>query len=160
MTPTGTEGLLAWSLRVWAADGVQTASLDLQDAQGQNLPLLLWAAWCAQTGRATDADDIEAACDTARVWQETTVAPLRAIRRTLKTRVPDYDDTDREAIRAQVKAIELEAEKRLLAALEAVAPAVSGAPKPVFNALVAVAREWSPITPRRSLELLAQRLPA
>ncbi|RZJ40126.1 MAG: TIGR02444 family protein [Brevundimonas sp.] len=156
----GAESLWDWSLRVWNAEGVPTAGLDLQDAQGQNLPLLLWAAWCAQTGRAPDADDIEAACDTARVWQETTVAPLRAIRRTLKARIPDYDDHDREAIRAQVKAIELDAEKRLLAALQAVAPAVSGAPRPVFSALVAVARAWSPITPRRSLELLAERLPA
>ena len=149
-----------WSLRVWAVEGVQTAGLDLQDAQGQNLPLLLWAAWCAQTGRAPDADDIEGACDTARVWQETTVAPLRAIRRTLKTRTPDLDDADREAVRAQVKAIELDAERRLLTALEALAPAASGPPKPVLPALIAVAREWSPITPRRSLELLAGRLPA
>lgn len=149
-----------WSVRVWAVEAVQVAGLDLQDAQGQNLPLLLWAAWCAQTGRAPDADDIEAACDTARVWQETTVAPLRAIRRTLKTRTPDLDDADRDAVRAQIKAIELDAERRLLAALEALAPAPSGQPKPVFPALVAVAREWSPITPRRSLELLADRLPA
>ncbi|WP_439473185.1 TIGR02444 family protein [Brevundimonas sp.] len=153
-------GLWDWSLRVWAADGVQNAGLDLQDAQGQNLPLLLWAAWCAQTGRTPDADDIEAACDTARVWQETTVAPLRAIRRQLKVRIPDYADDDREALRAQVKAIELDAERRLLAALEALAPAPSGAAKPVLPALIAVAREWSPITPRRSLELLADRLPA
>ncbi len=152
--------LWEWSVRVWAADGVQTAALDLQDAQGQNLPLLLWAAWCAQTGRAPDADDIEAACDTARVWQETAVAPLRAIRRQLKSRIPDFDDADREAVRAQVKALELDAERRLLTALDALAPPPSGPPKPVFPALVAVAREWSPITPRRSLELLAERLPA
>mgnify|MGYP003576914321 CR=1 FL=1 len=149
-----------WSVRAWAVEGVQNAGLDLQDAQGQNLPLLLWAAWCARTGRAPDADDIEAACDTARVWQETTVAPLRAIRRTLKTRTPDLDDDDREAMRAQVKTIELDAERRLLAALEALAPEPAGAARPVLPALIAVAREWAPITPRRSPELLADRLPA
>ncbi|RZJ24540.1 MAG: TIGR02444 family protein [Brevundimonas sp.] len=160
MIAADTPGLWDWSLRVWTVEAVRTTGLDLQDAQGQNLPLLLWAAWCAGTGRAPDADDIEAACDTARVWQETTVAPLRAVRRALKSRMPDFEDADREAIRDQVKAIELEAERRLLAALEALAPAPSGAPKPVFAALVAVAREWSPITPRRSLELFAERLPA
>ncbi|MFC7380210.1 TIGR02444 family protein [Brevundimonas sp. GCM10030266] len=154
-TPT----LWDWSLRIWSAPGVETAGLDLQDAQGQALPLILWAAWCARTGRAPDADAIEAACDTARVWQETAVAPLRAVRRTLKGRVPDFDDADREAIRAQVKAIELDAERRLLAALEALAPAPSGGARPVFPALIAVAREWAPITPRRSLELFAERLP-
>lgn len=160
MSDAGQPGLWAWSLKAWKADGVETAGLDLQDAQGQNLPLMLWAAWCAQTGRAPDADDIEAACDTARVWQETTVVPLRAVRRQLKARMPDFDDDDREAIRAQVQAIELDAERRLLAALEALAPAPSGAARPVFPALIAVAREWAPITPRRSLELFAQRLPA
>lgn len=160
MSDLETAGLWDWSLRVWAVVAVQTAGLDLQDAQGQNLPLILWSAWCARTGRVPDADDIEAACDTARVWQETAVAPLRAIRRTLKSRMPDFEDADREAIRAQVKAIELEAEKRLLAALEALAPAPAGTSKPVLPALIAVAREWSPITPRRSLELFAERLPA
>lgn len=149
-----------WSLKVWAVEGVQIACLDLQDAQGQNIPLLLWAAWCAQTGRAPDADDIEAACDTARVWQETTIAPLRAVRRALKSRTPDMDDAAREGVRAQVKAVELEAERHLLAALEALAPAPGGAPKPVLPLLVAVSREWSPITPRASLTLLADRLPA
>jgi hypothetical protein len=63
-------------------------------------------------------------------------------------------------VRAQVKAIELDAERRLLLALEALAPSPSGEPKPVFPALIAVSREWAPITPRRSLELLADRLPA
>jgi uncharacterized protein (TIGR02444 family) len=160
MSDTDTPSLWDWSLRVWTAEPVRTAALDLQDAQGQSLPLLLWAAWCARTGRTPDAEDIEAACDTARVWQETTVAPLRAIRRGLKSRMPDFEDTDREAIRTQVKAIELEVERRLLAALDALAPKASGPPTPVFPALIAVAREWAPITPRRSLELLAERLPA
>lgn len=160
MSDPETVDLWDWSLRAWAVAAVQTAALDLQDAQGQNLPLILWAAWCARTGRVPDADDIEAACDTARVWQETAVAPLRAVRRALKSRMPDFEDADREAIRAQVKAIELDAEKRLLATLEALAPAPAGAAKPVLPALIAVAREWSPITPRRSLELFAERLPA
>ena len=149
-----------WSLRAWAVEPVQIACLDLQDAQGQNIPLLLWAAWCAQTGRAPDADDIGAASDTARVWQETTIAPLRVIRRALKSRTPDMDDAAREGIRAQVKAAELDAERHLLAALEALSPTPGGAPKPVLPLLVAVSREWSPITPRASLTLLAERLPA
>ncbi|GAA0654149.1 TIGR02444 family protein [Brevundimonas lenta] len=149
-----------WSLRAWESNAVQIACLDLQDAQGQNIPLLLWAAWAAQTGRAPDADTIEAACDTARVWQETTIAPLRAIRRSLKTRTPDLDDAAREAVRAQVKAVELEAERHLLTALEALSPAPGGAAKPVLTVLVAVSREWSPITPRAALTLLAERLPA
>lgn len=149
-----------WSLRAWRAPGVEAACLDLQDAQGQNIPLLLWAAWTASTGRPLADDDIEAACDTARVWQETTVAPLRGVRRVLRTRLPDLEDDDREAIRAQVQAVEIDAERRLLGALEALSPPASGPARPALPVLVAVSRCWSTVTPRTALTLLAERLPA
>ena len=149
-----------WSARVWAAPGVQVAALDLQDAQNQCVPLLLWAAWTAQTGRTPDAETIEAACDTARVWVDTTIAPLRDIRRAIKSRIPDMDDAAREAIRNQVKAVELATERHLLAALEALSPPAAGPPAPVLPTLIAVSRVWGPVTPRVALTLLAERLPA
>lgn len=149
-----------WSLTIWAADGVAEACLELQDSAGQNIPLLLWAAWCAAEGRVPDEDALEAAGDTARAWQETAIAPLRAVRRALKSRAPDLDDADREAVREQVKAVELEAELRLLAALEALAPAPAGPSRPPLDAMVAAARVWSPMTPRAGLVRLAERLPA
>lgn len=149
-----------WSLKAWAADGVVEACLELQDAAGQNIPLLLWAAWAAAEGRRPDAEAVEAACDTARAWQETAVAPLRAVRRALKARAPDLDDAAREAVRAGVKAVELDAERHLMIALEALAPAPSGPPQARLDALVAVARVWSPMTPRAGLVKLADRLPA
>ena len=153
-------GLWDWSVRAWATPGVSEACLHLQDAAGQNPPLLLWAAWTARTGRATDADTLEAACDITRAWQEAAIAPLRDIRRALKGRNPDLEDADREAIRAQVKAVELEAERRLLAALEALTPSAAGTPRPAPEALVEVARQWSSMIPRAGLMELAERLPA
>ncbi|WP_332655108.1 TIGR02444 family protein [Brevundimonas sp.] len=149
-----------WAVRAYASDGVGEACLHLQDAAGQNVPLLLWAAWAARTGRSPDADTLEAACDIARAWQETAIAPLRSVRRALKGRNPDLEDADREAVRAQVKAVELEAERRLLAALEALSPLPEGAARPVLEALIAVARQWSSMTPRAGLTALAERLPA
>lgn len=149
-----------WSARAWAVEPVRIAGLDLQDAQGQNIPLLLWAAWLAATGRPLDADLIDAGCDTARVWQDSAVAPLRAVRRALKSRMPDMDDAAREAVRAQVQAVELDAERRLLTALEALSPAPDGDPRPALPALVAVARAWGEVTPRAALALLAERLSA
>lgn len=148
-----------WAVKAYAAEGVADACLELQDAAGQNVPLLLWAGWCAAEGRSPDEDVLEAACDTARAWQETAIAPLRAVRKALKARAPDLADTDREAVRDQVKAVELEAERRLLAALQTLAPAPSGPPRPLLDALVAVARVWSPMTPRAGLIQLADRLP-
>ncbi|RZI98403.1 MAG: TIGR02444 family protein [Brevundimonas sp.] len=148
-----------WAVRAYAADGVEIACLDLQDAQGQNVPLLLWAAWTAATGRTLDTDTIDAACDTARVWQDTAVAPLREVRRALKTRRPDMDDAARETVRLQVKAVELETERHLLLALEGLSLPAKGPAKPVLTALVAVSRVWSDVTPRTGLSLLADRLP-
>ncbi|RZJ87605.1 MAG: DUF2390 domain-containing protein, partial [Brevundimonas sp.] len=107
-----------------------------------------------------DEDTIEAACDTARVWVDTTIAPLRAIRRGIKSRIPDMDDAARDAIRNQVKAVELETERHLLAALEAISDAEPGSPAPVLPTLIAVSRVWGPTTPRVALTLLAERLPA
>lgn len=149
-----------WAVRAYAADGVEEACLELQDSAGQNVPLLLWAAWTAATGRDLDADAREDACDIARAWEDSAVAPLRAVRRTLKTRIPDLDDAAREVVRAQIKAVELEAERRLLAALEALTPDAPGPPRPMLDAMVAVARVWSPMTPRPGLVRLAERLPA
>ena len=149
-----------WAVAAYGADGVADACLELQDAAGQNVPLLLWAGWCAAEGRAPDEDALDAAGDTARAWQETAIAPLRAIRRALKPRAPDLDDEAREAVRAQVKAVELEAERRLLTALEALAPAPSTRPQPPIALMAAVARVWSPMVPRALLVQLADRLPA
>ena len=149
-----------WAVAAYGADGVAPACLELQDAAGQNVPLLLWAGWCAAEGRAPDEDALEAAGDTARAWQETAIAPLRAVRRALKPRAPDLDDEAREAVRAQVKAVELEAERRLLTALEALAPAPSTRPQPPIALMAAAARVWSPMVPRALLVQLADRLPA
>ena len=149
-----------WALAAYAVEGVSDACLSLQDQDEQNVCLLLWAGWNAATGRRPDEEAIEAACDTARAWETTTLAPLRAVRRTLKLPVPDMDDAAREAVRGRIKAVELEAERRLLLALEALSPAPSGAPRPTLDALVETARVWSRIVPRPGLIRLAERLPA
>lgn len=149
-----------WALTAYAAPGVQESCLQLQDAGGQNVPLLLWAAWTAATGRPLDEDAIEAACDCARAWDGVAVSPLRAIRRTLKAVNPDIDNAARESLREAVKAVELSAERCLMSGLEALAPAPSGSPIPPLGALIAVARVWSRVTPRPLLQALADRLPA
>jgi uncharacterized protein (TIGR02444 family) len=157
---TDHDGLWAWVLEAYTRPGVADACLELQDAAGQNTPLLLWAAWTASTGRRIDADAREAACDTARVWEDSAVAPLRAVRRTLKVRSVDMNNEDREAVRAQVKAVELEAERRLLLALEALSPVSSGANIAVIDAMAAVARIWATSVPRAGLVKLAAQLSA
>ena len=158
------DGFWDWAVAAYAAPGVAEECLHLQDVHEQAVPLLLWAAWQAETGRAPDEEAIEGAVDTTRVWADHAVVPLRDLRRALKTRRPDMDDADREAVRTQVKAAELEAERRLMLALEALAPAPGGKAPTTVDLLVRVAREWGDQIPRPALghlaEALAKRLPA
>ena len=149
-----------WAVAAYGAPGVGEACLALQDSHEQNVPVLLWSGWVAATGRKPDAETIEAACDTARAWDSVVVAPLRSVRRTLKAPIPDIDDGPREAVRNRIKALELEAERHLLEALDALAPETTGPARPTIDALVATARVWAQVTPRPALIRLAEALPA
>jgi uncharacterized protein (TIGR02444 family) len=152
--------LWAWTLKAYDAPGVAEACLSLQDHNEQNVPLMLWAAWVAVTGRRPDEETIEAACDAARAYDTVVVAPLRAVRQTLKAPIPDIDNDHREALRQQVKALELDAERRLMLELEALAPAPSGAPRRAIDGLAETAKLWARVVPRPALTTLADRLPA
>lgn len=152
--------LWTWAVAAYEAPGVAEACLSLQDHNEQNIPLLLWAAWIAVSGRRPDEETIEAACDAARAYDTVVVAPLRAVRRTLKAPIPDVDNDHREALRQQVKALELDAERRLMLELEALAPAPSGAPRRAIDGLAETARLWARVVPRPALTTLADRLPA
>ncbi|WP_409515422.1 TIGR02444 family protein [Brevundimonas sp.] len=152
--------LWTWAVAAYDAPGVAEACLSLQDHNEQNVPLMLWAAWVAVTGRRPDEETIEAACDAARAYDTVVVAPLRAVRRTLKAPIPDVDNEHREALRQQVKALELDAERRLMLELEALAPAPSGAPRRALDGLAETAKLWARVVPRPALTTLADRLPA
>lgn len=152
--------LWTWAVAAYARPGVREALLELQDGQGQNVCLLLWAAWRAAEGLGLDPEAAEEACDIARTWDEACVTPLRKVRRALKKPIPDMETPAREAVRAQVKAVELAAEKALLEGLEAIGSAPSARPLAMEAALVAVARGWGQTTPRAHLAQLAAKLSA
>ncbi|MNT26727.1 hypothetical protein D3C72_1623200 [compost metagenome] len=152
--------LWTWAVKAYDAPGVAEACLSLQDHNEQNVPLLLWAAWVAMTGRRPDEETIETACDAARAYDSVIVSPLRAVHRTLKAPIPDVENDHREALRQQVKALELDAERRLMLELQALAPAPSGAPRRAIDGLAETAKLWARVVPRPALTTLADRLPA
>ena len=152
-------GLWDWALQVYANPKVEEALLDLQDVNEQNVCLLLWAAWAGQAGRPLDDDAFEEAADVAHAWETSAVLPLRTLRRNLKKAIPDLDPAAREAVREEVKAVELSAERALLAALEAVG-GHDGKPFTTDAAMVAAARAWGGPTPRAQLQSLADLLSA
>lgn len=143
-----------WALEAYARQPVAEACLHLQDAHGQNVPWLLWAAWMAGEGRSADLKD---AARMMRAWDVEIGAPLRGVRRALKPARPPVDEAAKEALRDAIKAVELKGERVLMESLEALS-GPPGAPIPVLDGLIAAA-EASGDPPRRSaLEKLADAL--
>lgn len=143
-----------WALEVYARQPVADACLHLQDAHGQNVPYLLWAAWMAGEGRSAD---LKQAARTMRTWDAEVGAPLRGVRRALKPPRPPVDESAKEALRAAVKVVELQGERVLMESLEALS-GPPGPPTPALDGLVAAA-EASGDPPRRAaLEKLADAL--
>ncbi len=145
--------LWAWAQQAYATAGVSDLCLELQDAHGQSVCLLLWAAWAGPSTPPV----LDRAVALARAWEGDVVGPLRAARRALKT-ITGLDETRRTALREQVQAGELSAEHALLAALEAIAPADAARPADPLPALEAASAAWGPPAPRPRLAALAAAL--
>lgn len=148
-----------WAVAAYSDAETAEACLNLQDRHGQQVCLLLWAGWAAGRG-SVDEDTLEAAVDIARAWETAALAPLRAVRRTLKKPIPDIADDPRVAVREKLKGVELAAERALLDALAAEAAPQPGPATDALGLMVRVGRLWGEQTPRPQLAALAQRLPA
>jgi uncharacterized protein (TIGR02444 family) len=148
-----------WALEAYGREGVAEACLDLQDRHGQCVPLLLWAAWLSAREEAASDDTLEAACDIARAWDNTTLEPLRALRRKLKSPHPDIEAGARLDMRQKTIELERRAEHHLMQALEHL-PREAAQGAETLKALVSVTRVWSPVTPRKELQTLTACLSA
>jgi uncharacterized protein (TIGR02444 family) len=147
-----------WALEAYARPGAAEACLDLQDRHGQCIPYLLWAAWAAREGRPLDARTLRSGADLCQRWEAAAVGPLRQARRTMKPSLPGVADEPREALRAEVKALELKAERLLIETLEGLSPAAASPTAPMGPALAAAASAWPSKAPPEALERLAQTL--
>lgn len=141
-----------WTLQAYARPGVPDACLTLQDVHGQNTSLLLWAIWA----EAADPAQLARAAALARAWEAEALKPLRAVRRALKVPLPPVPDDAREALREDVKAAELRAERVLMETLETLGPERSGAP--ALTALKAASAAWGDPAPDDALAALAAAL--
>ena len=107
--------LRVFSDTLWARPDVEAACLRLQEQFGADANLILFALDLTSTGRAVDAQTRARAIAIAADWTPSVITPLRAARRALKQRDP--------SLYARAKALELDAEWALQAALQAVADA-------------------------------------
>lgn len=145
--------LWTWALETYALDGVPEACLALQDEHGQNTPFLLWAIW-AETA---DPHLLARAAAASRAWDAVAVKPLRAVRRALKSAQPPIDDDAREALREDVKAAELHAERVLLETLAEMSGHQKGGAH-ALDALRAAAKAWGLPVSDEALAVLAEAL--
>ncbi len=103
-----------FAVRLYAEPGIAEACLVLQDRDGVDVPLLLWAAWL---GGGADAATLRAGDRAVGPWRTRAVRPLRGLRRHLREAVSGLDDETREGWRDAVKRLELEAERVALGIL-------------------------------------------
>ena len=114
--------LWSFALSTYARPGVEAACLRLQE-QGADVCLLLCGAWLERRGVALEAERIHALREVAQPWRKAVVEPLRQLR--AQWRNMAQQDLPLAALRERVKALELEAEREVLARLEALALAWS-----------------------------------
>lgn len=111
-----------FALAVYGRPGVPAACLDLQDRLGQDVNVLLFAAWAGMACNADlPAEELGRIDRAVAPWRDEVVRPLRAVRR----RAKGEDD----ALYRRLKAAELEAERvqqDRLFALSGLAPAQGG----------------------------------
>ncbi len=149
-------GLWPFALEIYGRPGVEATLLELQDAHGQCVPFLLWALWLDGDGRVADTAALTAGADLARAWQDAAVTPLRNMRRSLKHPSPKAPKRAWDGLRNSVRALELDAERRLLEMLEAASPAPTGAATYPLSALSRAVSAWGEAAPPGLLARLAQ----
>lgn len=108
---------------LYAQDPVRQTCLDWQDRHGADVNLLLFACWFGLMRGEIPGELMEQAVRLSGSWRERITGPLRQCRRAMKhwhpggprtPRSPDY-----EALREQIKAAELAAEREQEKALQA-----------------------------------------
>ncbi|WPO99780.1 TIGR02444 family protein [Pseudomonas sp. HR96] len=110
--------LWSFALDLYARPGVEAASLELQQA-GADVCVLISAAWLGQRGVPWRREYLGRLQLLADPWQTDVVSPLRHLRQQWRAAAQTNDELA--ALREQVKALELEAERQLLVRLQGLA---------------------------------------
>ena len=141
-----------WVLEAYGRPGVPEACLTLQDRYGQITSLLLWAVHA----EVKDPALLQRAVAATKAWDRTALVPLREVRRALKPALPPFDDRAREALREEVKGLELASERLLIETLARLSGRPGGAH--ALEALEAASKAWGEPAPADALAALAAAL--
>lgn len=110
--------LWTFATTLYARPGVEAACLELQ-AAGADVCLVLCGLWLDSRGVGHDPDREGQLRHIAEPWWQEVVKPLRALRQAWREAASQ--DAALNALRKQVKQLELEAEREQLARLQALA---------------------------------------
>ncbi|RRV09096.1 TIGR02444 family protein [Pseudomonas sp. v388] len=112
--------LWSFTLDFYARPGVEQACLDLQ-AGGANVCMVLCGVWLAMHDVPCNGRRLREVRERAEPWHADVVRPLRELRSRWKAAA--IHDSALSALREQVKALELDAERQLLTSLQALVEA-------------------------------------
>jgi len=107
-----------FSLAFYSRPGVADACIALQDECGADVNVALYLLFLALDGRVIGAADMTRIVAIAAPWNDAVVLPLRSVRRRMKGGVAGLPAPHTEALRTEVKRIELQAERLLQESLQ------------------------------------------
>jgi uncharacterized protein (TIGR02444 family) len=113
-----------FSLQFYRQPGVAKACIALQEESGLDVNLLMFLLWHAAQRRRFAPSEVDWIESKICAWRDSTVIPLRSVRRALKVPTLLVPAVTAEAFRTKVKAIELEAERLQQEAMFALEPHV------------------------------------
>jgi uncharacterized protein (TIGR02444 family) len=100
-----------FSIRFYAVPGVADACIALQDQAKVDVNILFFLLWNATQGRTFKKADVAEVERLIGAWRDMAVAPIRNVRRALKSPSPVMSPEAADGFRTRIKAVELEAER-------------------------------------------------
>ena len=130
-----------FSLAIYRLEGVAGACIELQDKFDMDVNLLLYGVWLASQDRVLENLHLSEMEVVISTWREAVVKPLRDLRRQWRM----YPEAD--AIRNEVKALELQAERQqqdMMLVFHGSAPGLPRSIRPLRENMRLVAQFCSP----------------
>jgi uncharacterized protein (TIGR02444 family) len=100
-----------FSIKFYAVPGVADSCIALQDQAKVDVNILFFLLWNATQGRTYKKADVAEVERRIGAWRDMAVAPIRTVRRALKSPPPVMAPEAAESLRTRIKAVELEAER-------------------------------------------------
>ncbi len=101
-----------FALGVYSSEGVPEACINLQERLGMDVNVMLFCLWIGHSGQgALSEDEVLAVLAATDKWHRVVVKGLRLVRRTLKEGFDAAPEELRTQLRAEVQAVEIDAER-------------------------------------------------